>query len=163
MLISTTLAQAINAQVGNEFGASLQYLAIADHFRHRQLTLLTKLFTEQAAEEREHALKFVQYLADTRAALRLPAIPSPTPTFASAEEAVQAALAWEQEVTRQITGLMRLAEADGDYLSQGFLQWFIDEQREEVVKMSDLLGLVRQAGERNLLTVEAYLVHAAGA
>ncbi len=72
---------------------------------------------------------------------------------------MQAALNWEQDVTRQITGLMDMAVKDSDYLAQSFLQWFIDEQLEEVVKMERLLGVIRQSGEKNLLMVEAYLVH----
>jgi ferritin len=72
---------------------------------------------------------------------------------------VQAALNWENEVTRQITTLMDLAVKQNDYLAQSFLQWFIDEQLEEVVKMDRLLGVIRQSGEKNLLMVEAYLVH----
>ena len=35
----------------------------------------------------------------------------------------------------------------------------MDEQLEEVAKMDQLLGVVQQAGEKNLLMVEAYLVH----
>jgi len=104
-------------------------------------------------------MKFVQYLLDTKGDMRIPAIPAPKPTFASAEEAVQAALTWEQDVTGQITGLMDLAVKQNDYLAQSFLQWFIDEQLEEVVKMDRLLNVIRQSGERNLLMVEAYLVH----
>jgi ferritin len=104
-------------------------------------------------------MKFVKYLLDTKAELAIPAIPAPTPTFASAEAAVGAALKWEQEVTRQITALMDLATKQEDYLAQSFLQWFIDEQLEEVVKMDRLLSVIQQSGERNLLMVEAYLVH----
>jgi bacterioferritin B len=159
VLISSELARAFNEQIGHEFGASLQYVSIAAHFRQRQLTLLSKLFFEQADEEKQHAMKFVQYLLDTKGELRIPSIPAPTPAFGSAEEAVQAALTWEQEVTSQITRLMELAIAKHDYLAQSFLQWFIDEQLEEVVKMDRLLGVIRQSGEKNLLMVEAYLVH----
>ena len=72
---------------------------------------------------------------------------------------MQAALTWEQEVTAQITRLMDLAVKKNDYLAQSFLQWFIDEQLEEVVKMDRLLSVIRQSGEKNLLMVEAYLVH----
>jgi ferritin len=159
VLISRELAKAFNQQVGHEFGASMQYVSIAAHFEQRQLQLLAKLFFKQAEEEREHAMKFVRYLLDTKAELQIPAIPPPTPTFASAEAAVQAALTWEQEVTQQITGLMDIAVKQNDYLAQSFLQWFIDEQLEEVVKMDRLLSVIQQSGERNLLMVEAYLVH----
>ena len=159
LLISKDLTKAFNQQIGNEFGASMQYLSIAGHFQQRQLKLLAKLFFDQAEEEKQHAMKFVKYLLDTKGELRIPAIPAAAPTFASAEAAVQAALSWEQDVTRQITGLMDQAVKDNDYLAQSFLQWFIDEQLEEVVKMDRLLGVIRQSGEKNLLMVEAYLVH----
>ena len=137
----------------------MQYVSIAAHFRQRQLTLLAKLFFEQADEEKQHAMKFVQYVLDTKGELRIPTIPAPKPSFESAEAAVEAALTWEQEVTSQITHLMGLAVAENDYLAQSFLQWFIDEQLEEVVKMDRLLTVIRSSGEKNLLMVEAYLVH----
>jgi bacterioferritin B len=159
MLISAELNDALNVQIGNEYGASLQYLSIAGYFHRQKLTLLAKLFFGQAEEEKEHALKFVHYVLDTQGDLRLPAIRAPKPDFASAEEAVQAALAWETEVTGQIHGLMERAVADNDYLAQGFLQWFVDEQLEETNKMDQLLNVIRRAGEKNLLMVEAYLVH----
>ena len=153
-------AEAINAQIGREFGAGLQYVAIAAHFERRQLKLLGKLFFEQAQEENQHAMKFVRYMLDTKADLQIPAVEAPTASFASAADAVQAALTWEQEVTGQIGQLMHAAARDNDYLSQGFLQWFIDEQLEEIVT-DRLLTIIREAGEKHLLTVEAYLVHQA--
>lgn len=159
MLISSTLAQAINTQVGNEFGASLQYYAIAAHFHRQHLLQLAKLFFAQAGEEREHGEKLLKYVVDTGGELRLPAVKEPVHTFPSCEAAVEAALTWELEVTAQIKGLMDLAASENDYVAQNFLQWFIDEQLEEVTKMQRLLGVVRMAGEKNLLSVEAYLVH----
>lgn len=66
MLISATLTQAINTQIGNEFAASLQYYAIATHFHRTHLLQLSKLFFAQAAEEREHAEKLMHYVVDRR-------------------------------------------------------------------------------------------------
>lgn len=159
MLISRDLTHAFNAQIGHEFGASLQYVSIGAHFQQRQLTLLARLFFAQADEERQHAMKFVKYVLDAKGELQIPAIAAPTATFSSAEDALVAALKWEQDVTKQITGLMEMAVKEGDYLAQSFLQWFVDEQLEEVVKMDRLLSVIRQSGEKNLLMVEAYLVH----
>ena len=159
MLISPELAAAINQQIGHEFGAGLQYVSIAAYFDSQKLQLLAKLFFEQAQEENQHAMKFVRYQLDTQGELKIPAIPQPAASFASAEAAAQAALSWEQEVTGQIRRLMDLAVSQKDYLAQGFLQSFIDEQLEEVSKMDRLLSVIRRSGERNLLMVEAYLVH----
>ena len=159
MLISHELNKAFNEQIGHEFGAGMQYVTIAAHFSQKQLTLLAKLFLAQSEEERQHALKFVKYVLDTKGELLIPSIPAPTPRFASSAAAVEAALNWEKDVTRQITALMDIAVNENDYLAQSFLQWFIDEQLEEVVKMDRLLNVIKQSGERNLLMVEAYLVH----
>lgn len=159
MMISPKLTKAINEQIGRELGASLQYLSIAGHFQSQKLTLLSKLFFEQAEEEKEHALKFVHYVLDTQGALQIPAVDAPKATFESAEEAAKAALTWEQEVTEQIKNLMHIANSENDYLAQNFLQWFIDEQLEEINKMDQLLSVIHRAGEKNLLMVEAYLVH----
>jgi len=40
MLISQPMNDAINRQIGNEFGASLQYVALAAHFDRESLTEL---------------------------------------------------------------------------------------------------------------------------
>lgn len=159
MLISVKLNEAMNAQVGNEFGANMQYLSIAGYFEQQNLKMLAELFFEQAEEEKEHAMKFVHYILETGGNLRIPPIAEAKHTFDSAVEAVQAALDWEKEVTRQINDLMDIAMDDRDYLAQNMLAWFVDEQLEEITKMEQLLSVVQRAGERNLLMVEAYLVH----
>ncbi|MCB9135170.1 MAG: ferritin [Anaerolineales bacterium] len=156
MLISPELEQAINQQVGNEFGASLQYVSIAAYFNNQDLEQLSAFFTRQSEEERMHAMKFVDYVLDTGGQIRIPAIPATRYEFQSAEDAVQAALDWELEVTRQINGLMDIAVAQRDYMGQDFLRWFITEQREEVSTMSTLLNIVKRAKD-NLLQVEDYL------
>lgn len=139
----------------------MQYVSIAGYFETQHLKLLAKLFFEQAEEENEHAMKFVKYVLDTGGDLVIPAIAAPKPTFHSAEEAVQAALTWEKEVTSQINNLMQMAITKNDYLAQSFLQWYVDEQLEEVTKIEQLLSVIQRAGEKNLLMVEAYLVHLA--
>ena len=64
MLASKELITAINTQVGNEFGASLQYVSIASYFDTEALTGLARFFYRQADEERAHAMKFVQFVVD---------------------------------------------------------------------------------------------------
>ncbi|HEX7796713.1 MAG TPA: ferritin [Vicinamibacterales bacterium] len=156
-LISRDLANAFNTQIGHELGANLQYIGIAAYFQQRHLPLLAKLFFAQAEEERQHALKFVNYILDVKGELQIPTITAPPIPLGSAQEAVAAALTWEREVTAQITGLMDHAVKENDYLAQSFLQWFVNEQLEEINKMGRLLSVVRRAGENNLLMVEAYL------
>lgn len=157
MLISEKMNEAVNAQIGREFGASLQYVAIAAHFDVQNLPRLAKHFYRQAEEERDHAMRFVRYLVDAGAKVTIPAVAAPKGEFATAEEAVQLSLTWEEEVTRQIHTLLGLALKENDYTTQQFLQWFVEEQLEEVSSMDRLLSVVRRAGEGGLLLVEEFL------
>jgi ferritin len=156
MLISKELEEAINTQIGNEFGASLQYYNIAAYFDIDDLPQLAAFFYRQAEEEKMHALKFLHYIVDAGGEVRIPAVPAPKHDIASAEEAAQMALDWEMEVTDQINALMDLAIEQKDHIAQDFLRWFVTEQLEEVSTMSTLLNVVRRAGD-NLLWVEDYL------
>lgn len=159
MLISQKLAAAINEQIGREFAASLQYVAIAAYFGLENLPELSSYFFNQAEEEREHAMKFVHHLVEAGAGVVVPAVAKPRDAFASAEEAVKLSLEWEQEVTRQIYALVTLAQQEGNYITHHFLQWFVDEQLEEVGSMDQLLSVVRRAGSQ-LLLVEDYVARA---
>ena len=156
MLISSELEKTINEQIGREFGASLQYINIATYFDSDDLPNLAAFFYRQADEEHMHAMKFVDYVVDAGGKVAIPAISAPKPDFESAEEAVQLALEWELEVTRQINTLMSLAVGEDDYIAQDFLRWFESEQLEEVSTMNQLLSIVRR-GSDNLLFVDDYL------
>jgi ferritin len=157
MLTSQRIIDAINEQIGCEFSAMLQYVAIAAHFDRETLPCLAAHFQRQAAEENEHALRFVKYVGDTGGLLRIPAIAAPQGEFKLAEDAVKLSLDQEEKVTAQINQLVHLAKEESDYTTDNFLQWFVQEQLEEVSSMQDLLNIVQRAGEGNLLRVEEYL------
>jgi len=157
MLANQKIVDAFNRQIGNEFGAANQYIAIASYFSGENLEELSQFFFRQADEERLHGMKFVKFILDVGGKLQIPTIAAPRSAFATAEEAVQASLDWEQEVTQQIYDLVDLCQKERNHIALRFLDWFIDEQLEEVTLMENLLGVVQRAGEGNLLYVEDYL------
>ncbi len=157
MLASDKLIEAFNQQIGNEMGASMQYIAIASYFDSETLPQLAAFFYRQSEEERTHAMRFVKFINDVGGRVKIPALPAPQSDFASAEEAVGKALEWEEEVTRQIYDLVEIARGDRSYVGVRFLDWFVEEQLEEVSSMSDLLAVIRRAGQDRLLYVEEYL------
>lgn len=162
MLISKKMNAAINEQIGNEFAASLQYVAIACHFDTESLAELAAHFYAQAQEERDHAMRFVKYLVEAGGTVNIPAIAAPQSAFKTAEAAVQLSLASEKRVTAQINGLMDLAIKESDHITQNMLSWFIREQLEEVSSMESLLKVVQRAGESNLIYVESHLARKHG-
>ena len=159
MLITKKLNDAINIQIGREMEASNQYLQIAAYFEGRYLKKLAELFYKQAAEEQEHALKFLHYVTETGGKLAIPALGAPKTDFATGEEAVALSLKWENDVTAYVYELVEIANDTKDYIAREFLAWFVSEQLEEVSSMDNLLGVIKNAGEKNLIMVEAYLSH----
>jgi len=140
----------------------MQYVAIASHFAAESLAELAATFYAQAAEERDHAMRFVKYLVDAGGTVEIPAIPAPKSSFKSVEEAVKLSLAHEKGVTAQINGLVELAIKESDHITNNILAWFVREQLEEVSSMENLLKVVQRAGESNLIYVEGYLARRRG-
>jgi ferritin len=151
----------LNEQIAHEFAASQQYVAIAVHYDSDTLPQLAAFFYRQAVEERNHAMMIVQFLLDADLPVTIPGIEAPRTDFANAKEPVALALEQEKRVTEQIVGLVALAREEGQLVGEQFLHWFLQEQREEVSSMSDLLATVERAGD-NLLLVEEYLARTGG-
>jgi ferritin len=61
---SPAFVDLINAQIGHEYAASQQYVAVAIHYDSETLPRLRDHFYRQALEERNHAMMLVQYLLD---------------------------------------------------------------------------------------------------
>lgn len=143
-------------QVGNEFTAAQQYLAIAVYFDREDLPQLAKRFYQQSLEERNHALMFVRFLLDRHAPVAVPGVADVVNDFASVREPVALALQQERDVTAQIERLTKAARDGGDYLGEQFLQWFLQEQVEEVSTMTTLLTVVDRA-DGNLFHLENFV------
>ena len=145
---------AVNEQIGYEFAASQQYIAIAVWFDAETLPGLAAHFYRQAVEERNHAMMLTQFLLDADVPVTVPGVTAPKTDFADAAEPVRVALEQEKRVTDQIANLLKLARDDGDFVGEEAMHWFLKEQREEVSSMSDLLKLVERALESNILLAE---------
>ena len=106
-------------------------------------------------------MMIVQYLLDSENTVRIPGVEPPQTAFADAVAPVALALEQERRVTGQIVELVTLARNEGELVGEQFLHWFLQEQREEVSSMTDLLHVVER-GRDNLLQVEDYLGRQAG-
>jgi ferritin len=152
----SSFPEALNEQVGHEFAASQQYVAIAVHYDALTLPRLAAHFYRQAVEERNHAMMIVQYLLDADERVAIPGVAAPQTDFADIVEPVRLALEQEKRVTDQIKELAQLARSEGDLVGEQFLHWFLQEQREEVSSMGALLTVVERSRE-NVMLIEDYL------
>jgi bacterioferritin B len=150
----------LNEQIGHEFAAAAQYLAIAVYYDDEALPRLAAFFYAQSLEERNHALMMIQYLLDAGERAPIPGVAEPINEFDDVVAPVRLALAQERRVSDQINELAGIARDERDFTSEQFTQWFIKEQIEEVATMSDLLKVVQRAKDNPLLA-EEYLAREA--
>lgn len=135
----------LQEQIGHEFSAHQQYVAIAAYFDTLTMPRMAGLFYQQALEERDHAMMMVQYLLDADERVTIPGVDAPNNDFSDVIEPVVIALEQEKRVTAQINALIKTAREESDYSSDQFMHWFIKEQVEEVAKMTDLLAVVTRS------------------
>ncbi|WP_341393348.1 ferritin [Arthrobacter sp. G119Y2] len=151
----TTFTELLEAQIGHEFNASQQYVAMAVFFDGEDLPQLARHFYAQSVEERNHAMMLVQYMLDRDLPVRIPGVAAVRNGFSSVVEPIALALEQEQQVTRQIEALFAAARAEGDALGEQFMLWFLKEQVEEVASMSTLLTVAKRAD--NLFDLENFM------
>lgn len=146
----------LREQIGHEFDAHRQYIAIAVWFDGEDLPQLARHYYRQAREEHNHAMMIVQYLLDRDLPVAIPAGADVRNDFSAVTEPIALALAQEKEVTEQIEAIFTAARADGDVLAEQFLLWFLKEQVEEVASATTLLTVAERAGS-NLFDLENYV------
>ena len=121
----------INAQINAELYSAYLYLSFADYYEEEGLEGYANFYEIQAAEERDHALIFRNYLHDNGMKVKLSAIAQPDKTFSSFLEPLEAGLEHEKYVTSLINDIYSAAAEVKDYRTMKFLDWFIEEQMEE--------------------------------
>ncbi|XP_023945374.1 ferritin subunit [Bicyclus anynana] len=147
---------AVRKQVQMEVAASVQYLAMAAHFSKDSVNRpgFAKLFFEASSEEREHALKLIEYLLMrgelTTNVTSLITIRAPEHKYwSSGQAALEEALKMETEVTKAIRNVIVKCEQDRedndnndyhlvDYLTGEFLEEQYKGQRDIAGKASTL-------------------------
>jgi ferritin len=154
-MTSTPFNALLSTQIGNEFAASQQYIAVAAWFAIEDLPQLARYFYRQSVEERNHAMMMVQYMLDRDVPFTIPGVPAVRNDFANVTEPLALALQQEREVTASIEALFRAARAEDDALGEQFMLWFLKEQVEEVASMTTLLNIAERAD--NLFDIENFI------
>ena len=149
-MISQTLADALNDQLKHELYSSYLYLSMSAYCDQKNLTGFAHWMRLQADEEREHAMKFFDFIQDRDSRAVLQALPQPPRDFGSPTDLFEQVLAHEQEITSLIEQLYRKAVAEQDHATQVFLQWFISEQVEEEKAAGQILETLRMAGDNKV-------------
>jgi ferritin len=141
--MTSTVLEAINRQISNEFSASFSYLAMASWCEHRQFTGAGHWLRLQSQEEYAHAMKLFDFVLARNHQSSVTGFETPRSDFGSLLELFEAAQQQEQAVSRQIDGLYELAFNEKVFAAMAELQWFVTEQVEEEKTMREIVSKLR--------------------
>ncbi len=144
-MIPEKVAQALNVQMNRELFNSSLYLSMAAYFDSINLEGATAWMEKQAEEEREHAFRLYNHLKERGARIKVDTVEAPPAEWDSPLDAFEAAYEHECRVSREFDEHMALADAEGDYATKSFLQWFIDEQVEEEASVDSIIQKLKMA------------------
>ena len=130
-MIKESVEKSINDQINAELYSAYLYLSMAADFADKGYEGMEQWMRAQAREEKEHAMRFFDYLQERGGRVELEAIEKPKEEWESPLEAFEEALEHEKYVTERINEMADLAEKEKDRATLNMLQWFIDEQVEE--------------------------------
>lgn len=145
-MFGESIQEAMNEQIKNEFFSAYQYLSMAAYCEGENLPGFAHWMRTQAQEEKDHAMKFYDFILERDGRVELRAIDQPRVEFGSPLEVFEGALEHERKVTAMIHDLYALAMEEKDYASQTFLQWFVTEQVEEEKNAGDVVETLRMVG-----------------
>src|SRR5215212_5312288 len=146
--IGNAMQDAMNEQINKEFFSSYLYLSMAAYFEDKNLMGFAHWMRLQADEEREHAMKFYEFILDRGGRVQLKGIDAPATEWKSNLEVAEQVAEHEAKVTGSIYALYELALQEKDYPTQAMLQWFITEQVEEEKNAAELVAKLRLIEER---------------
>lgn len=145
-MIHDDLVAPLNDQITSEALASQIYLQMSMWSEDKGLPGASAFFRSHVAEELDHRNRLVDYLVEAGVSVRLQAIPAPEADYDNLVAVVNAAYAHEKKVTKQIDALAGLALDRKDFNTFNMLQWFIAEQREELVLFRGIVDYMNLAG-----------------
>lgn len=145
-MLPEPVQDALNRQINYELRAYYAYLSMSAYFEDTNLKGFAAWFYQHAQEELMHSMKFYQFIHSRRGRVKLQVVPEPEHTWATPQAVFESALAHEQKVTVAINKLVQLARQEGDFATDSFLKWFVDEQVEEEL-VDDVLQKLKLIGD----------------
>lgn len=147
--IGKAMQDAMNEQINRELFSSYLYLSMAAYFEAENLLGFANWMSIQSGEEREHAMKFYDFILERGGKVQLKALAAPQTEWKTALEAVKEVSEHEAFISSSIFALYELAQKEKDYPAQVMLQWFINEQVEEEDNAAKVLADMQRIEARD--------------
>jgi ferritin len=144
--LSESLRKALNDQMTKEAWQSQVYLSYATWANSAGYEGIANFLFRHAEEERNHMMKFLEYILERGAEVKIEAIPAPGAAPTSVQDCFNKV--FEQEVgnTKGIYKIVKMSFDEEDWATWHFMQWFVKEQTEEETLALNLLDKIKIAG-----------------
>lgn len=143
---SKKIEDALNKQIELEGYASFTYLAMAGWCENEGLEGCAKFLYRQSDEEREHMMRIFHYINEVDGNAITPAIKQPQIEYKSVQNLFEQVYQQEQKVTHSINNIVAMCYEEKDHSTLNFLQWYVEEQREEEGLMRTILDKIKLIG-----------------
>ncbi len=146
-MLNKKIIDALNSQVVEEFYSSNLYLAMASWCDNEGLNNCANFMYNHFEEERMHMLKIFHYINEMGGHAIVPELKQPPVDYGSVQNMFKETFKHEQFITAKINDLVKLAVTENDFQTINFLQWFVEEQREEEATFQNILDKIKLIGE----------------
>lgn len=149
-MLAKKVEEFCNRQIEREGYSSNLYLAMASWAENKGLAGVASWLYVQADEERLHMLKFIKYVNERGGTALLPAFKQPPVKFKSVHDMFKDVLKHEQFISASINEVLTVANAEKDFATANWIQWFVNEQIQEESSAKLILDKIELAGETGL-------------
>ncbi|MBV6647795.1 MAG: ferritin [Cyclobacteriaceae bacterium] len=136
----------LNEQIKIEATSAANYLAMASWCEQHGFANSAQYLLQQSEEERGHMLKFFTYVLEVGGSPQSPEVTNIKHNYESFMEIFETMLDQEIEVSKSINNVVDHCNSVKDHTTGSFMQWFVDEQREEeanarrALELFDVIG-----------------------
>ena len=146
-MISDKIFDSLNTQVNKEMASAYIYLGMSAQCSDLNWPGFASWFMVQYHEEMFHAMRIYNYLLDQGRRPVLKTIAEPAADYPTIKALFEKTYAHEQTVTASINNIMKLAKAENDFATEGFIAWYVKEQVEEEKNDTEILSQLERIGE----------------
>ena len=137
-------------QIEKEGYSSNLYFAMASWTESEGYDGIPKWLYAQAEEEKMHMLKIIHYVNERGGKGIIPAFKKPPVSFKNIQEMFKEVLKHEQFISASINEIVGVCITEKDFITQNWIQWFVNEQIEEERNAQAILDKLKLIGAGSL-------------
>jgi len=146
-MLSQNLIERLNKQIGIELYSSNLYLQMGAWCEANALEGCASFLIQHSEEEMGHMRRLFDFINVSGALVKIGTVKAPRSEFSSVVEVFEEIYQHEIHVTGEINALAKAAFVENDFSTFNFIQWYVEEQREEEHLIKTILDKIKLIGD----------------